>query len=216
MASRLDLACWAELIPRLEADGKIHWYAFIHSYINEHVLETKAAINGEKRPDEYPVWRDQGFLIATPGESTDFKRIQRDIEDAHVKNPFYEIGHDSHHADQLTANLLEEGLAVIEVPQKTEFLNPAMRWIEVLLAEGRFHHSGDPVFNWCALNVVVKEDAKENIFPRKSSPAKKLMEWLGSLLLHLVPDTGIVRRFLILYLVTTLMILTLMTIYKIW
>ena len=40
--------------------------------------------------------------------------------------------------------------------------------------EGRFHHCGDPLFTWCALNVVVKEDAKEHIFPRKISPAKKI------------------------------------------
>lgn len=72
----------------METDGKIHWYAFVHSYINERVIETKTAINGEKRPDEYPVWREQGFLKVTPGESTDFKRIQRDIEDAHVKIHF--------------------------------------------------------------------------------------------------------------------------------
>lgn len=174
LASRLDLADWGELIPRLEPDGKIHWYAFVHSYINERVVETKDAINGEKRPDEYPVWRDQGYLIVTPGESTDYKRIQRDIEDASVRDPFYEIGHDPYHAEQLTANLLEEGVQVVEVPQKTEHLSPAMRWIEVLMAEGRFHHCGDPVFTWCALNVVVKEDAKEHIFPRKISPAKKI------------------------------------------
>lgn len=174
LASRLDLADWGELIPRLEADGKIHWYAFVHSYINERRIETKEAINGEKRPDEYPVWRDNGWLIATPGESTDYKRIQRDLEDSHVKSPFYEVGHDPYHAEQLTANILDEGITAVEVPQKTEFLSPAMRWIEVLIAEGRFHHCGDPLFTWCALNVVVKEDAKEHIFPRKISPAKKI------------------------------------------
>ena len=74
----------------------------------------------------------------------------------------------------MTANLLDEGVNVVEVPQKTEHLSPAMRWIEVLMAEGRFHHCGDPVFTWCATNVVVKEDAKENIFPRKISSAKKI------------------------------------------
>ncbi|WP_180644683.1 terminase large subunit [Acinetobacter bereziniae] len=179
LASRLDLASWGELIPRFEADGKIHWYAFSHSYINEHVIETKTAINGEKRPDEYPVWRDKGHLIATPGESTDYKRIQRDIEDAHIKNSFYEVGHDRYHAEQLTANLLEEGINVVEIPQVAEHLSPAMRWIEVLLAEGRFHHSGDPVLTWCALNVVVKPDGKENIFPRKGGPAKKIDAMVG-------------------------------------
>lgn len=179
LASRLDLASWGSLRPRFEDDGKIHWYAFAHSYINEHVINTKEAISGEKRPDEYVVWAKEGWLNATPGESTDFKRIQRDIEDQHIKSPFYEIGHDRWHAEQVTANLLDEGLSVVEIPQTTEYLSPAMRWIEVLIAEGRFHHCGDPVLTWCALNVVVKEDAKENIFPRKISAAKKIDAMVG-------------------------------------
>ena len=181
LASRLDLASWVSLRPRHEEDGKIHWYAFAHSYINENVIKTKQAINGEKRPDEYPVWRDQGWLIETPGESTDYKRIQRDIENAHVESPFYEVGHDRYHAEQVTANLLEEGLSVIEIPQTTEYLSPAMRWIEVLIAEGRFHHSGDPVLTWCMTNVVVKPDAKENIFPRKISAGKKIDAAIGTI-----------------------------------
>lgn len=180
LASRLDLASWVSLRPRFEEeDGKIHWYAFAHSYINENVIKTKQAINGEKRPDEYPVWRDQGWLIETPGESTDYKRIQRDIENSHIESPFYEVGHDRYHAEQVTANLLDEGLSVVEIPQTTEYLSPSMRWIEVLIAEGRFHHCGDPVLTWCMTNVVVKEDAKENIFPRKISPGKKIDAAIG-------------------------------------
>ena len=179
MASRLDLASWGSLRPQLQEDGKIHWYAFAHSYINDHVIETKQAINGEKRPDEYAVWKSEGWLIGTPGESTDFKRIQRDIENAHIESPFYEVGHDRWHAEQVTANLLDEGLSVIEIPQTTEYLSPAMRWIEVLIAEGRFHHCGDPVLTWCALNVVVKEDTKEHIYPKKISPAKKIDAMVG-------------------------------------
>lgn len=181
LASRLDLASWVSLRPRLEEDNKIHWYAFAHSYINENVIKTKQAINGEKRPDEYPVWRDQGWLIETPGESTDYKRIQRDIENAHTESPFYEVGHDRYHAEQVTANLLEEGLSVIEIPQTTEYLSPSMRWIEVLIAEGRFHHCGDPVLTWCMTNVVVKPDAKENIFPRKISAGKKIDAAIGTI-----------------------------------
>lgn len=178
LASRLDLACWVRLRPKLE-NGQVHWYAFASHYINEHVVETKEAINGEKRPDEYPVWRDQGHLIVTEGKSTDFNRIQQDLENFHIDNPFYELGHDPYHAAQLTSNLLDQGINVIEVPQRVEFLDPAMKWIEVLLTEGRLHHNGDPVLKWCMCNVVVKPDAKENIFPRKSTPGKKIDAAVG-------------------------------------
>lgn len=178
LASRLDLVCWARLRPKLE-NGKVHWYIFANHYINERVVDTKEAINGEKRPDEYPVWRDEGRLIVTPGASTDFNRIQQDIEDFHIENPFFELGHDPYHASQLTSNLLDQGLNVIEVPQQVAYLSEPMRWIEQLLAEGRLHHDGDPVLGWCVLNVVVRPDAKDNIFPRKLSPAKKIDAAVG-------------------------------------
>lgn len=181
LASRLDLASWVEMRPRFEG-GKIVWYIFAHSYINERVIESTEAINGEMRPDDYPVWRDEGWLIETPGASTDFNRIKEDIVEHHLEYPFYEVGHDPYHAEQVTANLLDDGLNVIEVPQRTEFLNPAMRWIEVLFAEDRVRFCGDPVFKWCILNVVVKEDAKENIFPRKISRAKKIDAAVGMII----------------------------------
>ncbi|WP_045124428.1 terminase large subunit [Acinetobacter nosocomialis] len=181
LASRLDLAAWTEMRPRFE-DGKIIWYVFAHSYINERVMESTEAINGEMRPDDYPVWRDDGWLIETPGASTDFNRIKEDILAHHLDYPFYEVGHDPYHAEQVTADLLDAGLNVIEVPQRTEFLNPAMRWIEVLIAENRIRFCGDPVLKWCILNVVVKEDAKECIFPRKISRAKKIDAAVGMII----------------------------------
>ncbi|MEN8292105.1 terminase TerL endonuclease subunit [Acinetobacter radioresistens] len=178
LASRLDLASWGRLRPRMK-DGKIHWYAFTSNYISEHVVDTKEAINGEKRPDEYPVWRDQRHLIVTQGNSTDFNRIQRDIEDFHCNNPFYELGHDPYHAEQLTGNLLSEGINVVEVPQITKFLSEPMRWLEQLLAEGRLHHNGDPVLKWCMCNVTVRPDVNNQILPRKNSPGKKIDAAVG-------------------------------------
>ncbi|MHA3097760.1 terminase large subunit [Acinetobacter brisouii] len=181
LASRMDLACWGRLRPKLE-DGKVHWYVFSSNYINERVVDTKEAINGEKRPDEYPVWRDQGLLIVTEGASTDWDRIQTDIENFHIENPFYELGHDPYHAAQLTSNLMDQDINVIEVPQTTQYLSEPMRWIEQLLVEGRLHHDGDPVLQWCVLNVVVRPDAKECIFPRKISAAKKIDAAVGMII----------------------------------
>lgn len=181
LASLLDLASFGDWRPKL-VNGKVHWHIFAKSYINERVIESKQAINGEKRPDDYPVWRDQGFLIETPGAATDFNRIQEDILQHHIEYPFFQLGHDPYHAQQLTSNLIEQGLDVVEIAQRVQFLSPAMRWIEMLLAEGRLHHNGDPVLKWCVLNVVVKEDAKEFIFPRKISAAKKIDAAVGMII----------------------------------
>lgn len=174
LASRLDLAGWVKLYPRLADNGKIHWHVFSHAYINEHVVESKEAINGEKRPDEYRVWVDQGYLIATPGASTDFDRIERDILDSHGESGFFQFAYDQHNAHQISTHLEDDGIQMVDVPMRWQYLSPAMKWLESLLVDGRLHHDGCPVLAWCMGNVVVKPDANENVFPRKATPAKKI------------------------------------------
>jgi phage terminase large subunit-like protein len=49
-----------------------------------------------------------------------------------------------------------------------------MRELEGALAAGRFHHPDNPVLNWMVSNVVAKEDAKQNVFPRKELPENKI------------------------------------------
>ena len=53
-------------------------------------------------------------------------------------------------------------------------MSPPMRELEGAIASGRFHHNDNPVFNWMASNVVAKEDAKDNIFPRKELQESKI------------------------------------------
>ena len=53
-------------------------------------------------------------------------------------------------------------------------MSPPMRELEGALASGRFHHPNNPVLNWMASNVVAKEDAKQNIFPRKEVSENKI------------------------------------------
>ena len=174
LASRLDLAGWVKMYPRLGDDSKIHWHLYTNAYINEAVVESKEAINGEKRPDEYYVWAQNEHLIVTPGASTDFDTIERDILDSHQQSNFFEFGYDQHNAHQLSTHLIDEGVNCVDVAMRWQLLSPAMKWIESLLADGRLHHDGNPVLAWCFGNVVVKPDHNDNIFPRKAAPAKKI------------------------------------------
>ena len=49
-----------------------------------------------------------------------------------------------------------------------------MRWMEELIRDGRLHHDGNPVLQWCMCNIEVKEDNNSNIFPRKPDKARKI------------------------------------------
>lgn len=178
LASKLDLAGFVTLEPQL-IDGVVHWYAFCKQYINSKVVNSTKAINGEKRPDDYINWEREGWLIVTEGNTTDFNKIQSDVIASHHENPFYEFGFDSFKADQFGQNLIEAEINAVEIPQRVNPLDAAMRWIEVLIAEGRLHHNGDPVLAWGVTNIVVAPDNNNNIFPRKSNPEMKIDPGLG-------------------------------------
>lgn len=49
-----------------------------------------------------------------------------------------------------------------------------MREFESALSAGRVHHDGNPVLTWMISNVVAKEDANENVFPRKDKKENKI------------------------------------------
>lgn len=173
LASKLDLAGFVKWYPKL-IDGRVHWYIFAHQYINEHVVNQRRQTDGQKRPDEYLDWVESGHLIETPGNVTNFGRICTDIVESHVNANFYEIGFDPFNASQFAEDLISHGLDAIEVRQQVNPLSIAMRWIEELIRDGRLHHDGNPVLQWCICNIEVKEDNNNNIFPRKPDKARKI------------------------------------------
>ena len=60
------------------------------------------------------------------------------------------------------------------IPQTTAHLSAPMKEIESAIASGRLHHDGNPVLNWMISNVMAKEDANENVFPRKGNRDAKI------------------------------------------
>lgn len=173
LASKMDLAGYVKWYPKL-IDGRVHWYLFARQYINEHVVNQRRQTDGQKRPDEYLDWVEDEYLIETPGNVTNFGRIFTDIVESHAQSPFYEIGFDPWNASQFAQDLISRDIEAIEVRQQVNPLSFGMRWIEELIRDGRIHHDGNPVLQWCMCNIVVKEDANTHIFPRKPDKARKI------------------------------------------
>lgn len=111
-----------------------------------------------------------------PGARIDIESIQEDIiEDAKrfdltgEENDGGEVAGDPWNAQQLGTNLLNNGIAYVEIPQTAPSLSEPMKELEVLIMEGRLHHDGNEVTTWMFGNVYCEPDHKENIFPRKES-----------------------------------------------
>jgi phage terminase large subunit-like protein len=166
LASKSDIASEVYEFSRM-IDGKRHFYAISRNYLPEAAVQ---------KPENahYRGWVVQGYLIETPGSMTDLELIQENILVVAGKVKIREAAKDQHNSAQLGANLEKEGLTVLDVPQISKYLSDPMKDIAALVDAGRFHHDGNPAFIWMLSNVECREDANENIFPRKSNEDNKI------------------------------------------
>ena len=166
LASKQDIASAVWLCWKTE-DGSRHYTAFSRNYAPE------AAIEKEENA-HYRAWVNEGHLIATPGNMIALQQIQEDIIESASAVHIREVAKDPWGGHQLGANLQEEGLDVVDIPQQVRFLSDPMKEISAQIDAGRFHHDGNPCYVWMMSNVEVKEDRNENIFPRKLRAGNKI------------------------------------------
>ena len=176
LASKQDIAAKVYEFTR-EINGKTHYYAIGRFYLPEAAVQKPE--NGH-----YRGWVAQGHLIETPGSMTDLELIQEQILESLDTISIREIAKDQHNSAQLGANLEAEGLTVLDVPQVTKYLSDPMKDIAALVDAGLFHHDGNPAFVWMLSNVECREDANENIFPRKAKEESKIDAATALILSH--------------------------------
>lgn len=162
LASKIDIACKAYIFK----DGD-RIYGFVDSYLPEEVTETSTN-------SQYAGWARDGWLIATPGNVTDFATIEDHIRDDAGRYEIQDIGFDPWQAQYLAQRLMEDGMDMVEYRQTVQNMSEPMKELQALVVSGKFRHNGNPVLTWMISNVVAHLDAKENIYPRKEFPENKI------------------------------------------
>ncbi len=115
-----------------------------------------------------------GYLKTTPGNIIDFDYIEDSLrEDAKVFE-VAGVGYDPHQATQHATRMMAEGFPMTEVRQTVLSLSEPMKELEARVLSGRLKHDGNPVLTWMISNVVCHLDAKDNVYPRKQKPEKKI------------------------------------------
>ena len=164
LASRVDIAALEILIP--VGDDYIRFGRY---YLPESALE-----NGNANYETYRGWAKEGWLTITDGEIIDFNVIKGDILELTSKFEMVELAYDPFQATMLITELMAEGVPVVEMrPTVLNFSEP-MKSLDALIRAGKIKHNGDPVQTWMISNVVAKEDAKENVYPRKERSENKI------------------------------------------
>lgn len=163
LASKVDIASLVVLFPL----GHDEYACFARHYLPESAVE-----NGAN--EHYQGWMRDGWLTITDGEIIDFNQIKCDIIELSSAYQVHEVAYDPHQATMLVTELMNEGVPVVEMrPTVLNFSEP-MKHLDALIRSGQIQHNNDPVLTWMISNVVAKEDAKDNVYPRKERGENKI------------------------------------------
>jgi phage terminase large subunit-like protein len=153
-----------------------HYYAFGRYYMNEDVVRTKGN-------EHLEAWAREGWLRTTPGNVLDIEAVREELlgakDGGEPKGDLqrFELGEvpfDPAQLTQFATECIEQGVPMVEIRPTVLNFSAAMKELEALVASKRLHHTGDPVLAWAIANVVCHRDAKDNIYPRKDDPTKKI------------------------------------------
>lgn len=163
LASKVDIAA-AVFVFRKPTGG---FAAFGKFYLPEKTIELEPTGN-------YATWERASRLIQTDGEMIDHGRILDDLVDASKTYTIESIGYDPAQATMLVTEMMAEDLPVVEFRHTVLNMSEPMKEVEALIRAGKIAHDGDPCFAWQMGNVVAREDAKDNVYPRKERAENKI------------------------------------------
>lgn len=152
---------------RRQLDDGWHYYVFGRYYTNEDLVR-------EKGHEHLQAWVREGWIRTTPGNVLDIAAVRDELIEDTRQFSVIEVPFDPAQLTQFATEMLEQGVPMVEIRPTVLNFSPAMKEVEELVASRRLHHCGDPVLSWAIANVVCHRDAKDNIYPRKDDPAKKI------------------------------------------
>lgn len=164
LAQKKDFAALA--IAWQMEDGR--WGLCTRLYLNELAVQESgnAHLSG---------WARQGYVEVTDGDLTDFDRIADDLRRYCREWDVQEIAFDPALSMYFAGQLIEEGLPLVEIAQRSVFFTPALIQVENMVREGNLVHDGNPVMAWMVSNLVVKVSKfNELMSPTKERPENKI------------------------------------------
>jgi len=157
MAATRDLTALVAVFPA--EDGTVD--AMAQFYLPSEGL----ADRGERDRVPYTVWRDQGFLTATPGAATDPRFIAATVAQLCARFKVQALAYDRWRIESFKMALADEGVAdleMVEHGQGYRDMAPAVDILERVVAERKLRHANNPILTWCIGNAVVTKDPAGN------------------------------------------------------
>jgi len=134
------------------------------------------SIRDRSRRDKVPyaLWRDQGFIEATPGAVIDYGYILNRVDQVAQQFDLRAILFDRWGSTKIIQEIEGQGLDVIQFGQGFKDMSPPTKELLKLILEERIYFPQHPVLRWCASNVVVEQDAAGNMKISKKRSIEKV------------------------------------------
>lgn len=134
------------------------------------------AVDERTQKDQAPYrqWVDEGYLLTTPGNVTDYNFIQAEVQVLCETHKVQLIHYDRFNSSQLVINLTDEGVPMQPFGQGFISMSAPTKELEKLVLGGKVHHYGHPVLAWMLSNVELKRDPAGNIKIDKGKSKEKV------------------------------------------
>jgi len=164
-----DLSSAAYLFPPNTGKGIDRYRLITRCWVPEDDLRGRS-----KNDAPYDVWAQEGWILTTPGDCTDYDYIRRDINES---AGIVSIGHlvfDRHFANELVQHLQQDGLPVMSYGQGYAAMGSPTSELERLILSRGIEHDGNRVMRWQIGHVIVTSDSSGNLKPDKMKSKKKI------------------------------------------
>lgn len=154
-------------------------------------------IDQRKNANQIREWIKKGWVVATPGNVTDYNFIQAFVEECLDKYDVKEINYDSWNTTQLAANLEAAEAPLVIFRQGYKSFAPVVNELWRLVKKKEINHAGNPVLGWMIDNVTTTQDPAGNLKPDKQKSADKIdgvvalmMALSGAVFRNVLQETG--------------------------
>ncbi len=166
LANTDDLSSVVAVFPPV--DLETDYTILAKFYMPEDAIDEKS----KKDKVPYALWRDQGYLTATPGNIIDQDFIEADLRGLADTYHVVATGYDPWNASQIVTHMKSEGMVMAAVRQGFATMSPMSKFFETLFTGKRLRHGKNPVLAWNAACVEVEQDPAGNIKPVKPDRRK--------------------------------------------
>lgn len=129
----------------------------------------------ERYPNRpYAAWKRAGILTVTPGNTTDYDLIEKEVLADCQADGVREVAYDKRFAEQMAQHLVAAGVAMVDQPQG-EWLHEAITRKLELIATGCLCHGDNEILTWMASNYVTRRSqVSQRVRPDKEKAGDKI------------------------------------------